>query len=264
MQNLLFDELCIKRTKKLFWMFEMACVAILSVVYTPLYLLLSSNVVWRGSVLLFLMTELIEPLIDFAFYWGSFAFLIYVYLRFGKKKIGKFVLIYIAAVLAKYLLTLLAGYLMMSFPNSTAFWSEEVPSALFSIGMDCLQMLVVLLLTNFCCRRPMLLAKRYPKGAEGEEMLADCFPIEGLFRLKKPLPKLCFFAALVPSGVRVLSRLYYDIFFWGLPTDASEWLLIATYYIGDIATLFIGYFVLLYLMQMFYTEETKKKIEFES
>ena len=110
----------------------------------------------------------------------------------------------------------------------------------------------------------MLLAKRYPKGAEGEEMLADCFPIEGLFRLKKPLPKLCFFAALVPSGVRVLSRLYYDIFFWGLPTDASEWLLIATYYIGDIATPFIGYFVLLYLMQMFYTEETKKKIEFES
>ena len=264
MQNLLFDELCIKRTKKYFLTFVIACVAILSVLYTPLYLLLSSNVLWRGSVLLFLMTELLEPLIDFAFYWGSFAFLIYMYLRFGKKQIKQFALIYAAAVVARYLLTLLVGYLMMSFPNASAFWSEEVPSVLFSIVMDCLQMLGVLLLAAFCCRRPMLLAKSYPKGREGEEMFTDCFPIEGLWGLKKPLPKLCFFAALIPSGIKLLSRLYYDIFFWGLPTDAAEWLLMATYYIGDVATLFIGYFVLLYLLQMFYTVETKKKIEFEN
>ena len=264
MQNLLFDELCIKRTKKYFLTFAIICVAVLSVVYTPLYLLLSSNVLWRGSVLLFLLTELIEPLIDFAFYWGSFAFLIYMYLRFGKKEIKHFVLIYVAAVVVRYLLTLLVGYLMMSFPNATAFWSEEVPSALFSIGMDCLQMLGVLLLTEFACRRPMLRAKGYTKGSEGEEMLADCFPIEGIWSIKKPLPGLCFFAALIPSGLKLLSRLYYDVFFWGLPTDAAEWLLIATYYIGDIATLFIGYFVLLYLMQMFYAAEAKKKIEFES
>ena len=95
-------------------------------------------------------------------------------------------------------------------------------------------------------------------------MIRDLFPINGLFNLKLPLPKLCFFSALIPASIKVLSRLYYDIFFWGLPADAGEWLLVATYYVGDIATLFIGYFVLLYLLQAFYTNETKRRIEFES
>ncbi len=264
MQNLLFDELCIKRTKKYFLTFAIACVAVLSVIYTPIYLLLSSNVLWRNSVLLFLLTELIEPLIDFSFYWGSFAFLIYIYLRFGKKQIKNFVIIYASAVAARYVLTSFVGYLMMSFPNWKTLLGEEIPSALFSIGMDALQMLGVLLLAEFCCRRPMMMCKTYSKKAEGEEMLADCFPIEGLFNLKKPIAKLCFFSALIPTGLKVISRLYYDIFFWGLPTEASEWLLMATYYIGDAATLLVGYFVLLYLLQTFYTKEVQQKIEFES
>ncbi len=264
MQNLLFDELCIKRVKKHFSIFAIICVVFLSFIYTPVYLLLSSNVVWRGSVLLFLLTELIEPLIDFAFYWGSFAFLIYIYLRFGKKQIKDYAIIYAVAVVARYLFTMLAGYILMSFPDAKTFWGEEFLSALFSIGMDALQMLGVLLLTEFCCRRPLMQTKMYSKGSDGEEMLADCFPIEGLFNLKKPLSKLCFFSALIPAGLKLLSRLYFDIFFWGLPTDAAEWILMVTYYIGDAASFAIGYLVLLYLLQAFYTAEAKRRIEFES
>lgn len=264
MQNLLFDELCIKRAKKSFLIFAIACVALVSVIYTPMYLLVSSNVIWRGSVLLFLLTELIEPLLDFGFYWGSFAFLIYIYLRFGKKEIKRFAIIYAVAVAARYILTMFVTFLLMSFPDAPTFWGEEFPSAIFSIGMDVLQGLGVLLLAEFCCRRPMMSAKSYSKGREGEELIADCFPIEGLFNIKKPLPKLCFFSALVPAGLKLLSRLYYDIFFWGLPADASEWLLMATYYVGDTAALLIGYFVLLYLLQTFYTKELQRRTNFES
>lgn len=264
MQNLLFDELCIKRAKKSFLIFAVACVALLSVIYTPIYLLLSSNVLWRNSVLLFLLTELVDPLIDFSFYWGSFAFLIYIYLRFGKKQIKDFVIVYASAVAARYFLTLFVGYLLMSFPKWKTFLGEELPSALFSIAMDALQMLGVLLLTELCCRRPMMASKTYTKGREGQELLADCFPLEGLFDLKKPIAKLCFFASLIPAGLKLLSRLYYDIFFWGLPTEPAEWLLLVTYYIGDIATWLIGYFVLLYLLQTFYTKEVQRKVEFES
>ncbi len=264
MQNLLFDQLCIKRARKHFLTFAIVCVALLSLIYTPIYLLLSSNVLWRNSVLLFLLTELVEPLIDFSFYWGSFAFLIYIYLRFGKKQIKHFIIIYASASSARYVLASFVGYLMMSFPNWKTLLGEEIPSTLFSIAMDALQLLGVLLLAEFACRRPMLANKTYSKNAGGEELLADCFPIEGLFNLKQPIAKLCFFSALIPTGLKLLSRLYYDIFFWGLPTDATEWLLMATYYIGDIATLFIGYIVLLYLLQSFYAKEVQRKIEFES
>ena len=264
MQNLLFDELCIKRAKKYFLIFAIACVGFISAIYTPVYLLLSSNVLWRDSVVLFLWTELIGPLMDFSFYWGSFAFLIYIYLRFGKKQIKHPIIIYAVAVAARYLITMLIGFVLMSFPGWDALLKEELPSALFTIGMDALQMLGVLLLTEFCCRRPLMQAKACRTGAEGEELLADCFPIGGLFDIRKPLPKLCFLCALIPAGIKLLSRLYYDIFFWGLPTDAAEWLLVATYYVGDIAAFLIGYFVLLYLLQAFYTAETKRRIEFES
>lgn len=264
MQNLLFDELSLKRSKKQFLIFAIACVTVLSVIYTPIYLLLSSNVVWRGSVLLFLLTELIEPLIDLAFYWGSFAFLIYIYLKFGKKQIKDFIIIYAVAIVARYFLTMFAGYLLMSFPDVETFWGEDFLSALFSIGMDVLQMIGVLLLAEFCCRRPIMQIKNNFKASEGEDILADCFPIEGLFNLKNPLSKLCFFSALIPAGLKLLSRLYFDIFFWGLPTDAAEWLLMATYYIGDIAAFAIGYLVLLYVLQAFYTAETQRRIDFES
>lgn len=264
MQNLLFDELCIKRTKKLFLIFAIACVGFISFIYTPVYLLLASNVLWRGSVVLFLWTELVGPIMDFSFYWGSFAFLIYIYLRFGKTHTKRFAIIYTIAVAARYIVTMIVNFILMSFPGWDVLFGEELPSALFTIVMDILQLMGVLLITEFACRRALMNANAYRKGEEGEQMLAVLFPIEGLFELKKPLNKLCFFSALVPAGVKVLSRLYYDIFFWGLPQDAGEWILIATYYIGDIATLFIGYFVLLYILQAFYTGETKRKIDFES
>ena len=264
MQDILFDELSIKRTKKNFLIFLIACVGFISFVYTPVYLLLASNVLWRGSVVLFLWTELMGPIMDFSFYWGSFAFLIYIYLRFGKEQTTRFSIIYAIAVAARYIVTMIVNFALMSFPGWDVLFGEELPSALFTIAMDILQLIGVLLITEFACRRPLMNLKIYRKGEEGEQMLAVLFPIEGLFELKKPLNKLCLFSALVPAGVKVLSRLYYDIFFWGLPQDAGEWILIATYYIGDIATLFIGYFVLLYLLQAFYTGETKRKIDFES
>ena len=88
--------------------------------------------------------------------------------------------------------------------------------------------------------------------------------IEGFINFKKPISKLCFFAALIPAGLKMLSRLYYDIFVWGLPQEIEEWLLVSTYYVGDIASFFIGYFALLYVLQLFYTDETKRRIDFES
>ena len=264
MQNLLFDELCIKRFKKQFLIFAIACVGFISVIYTPVYLLLSTNALWDSSVILFLWTELIGPAMDFAFFWGSFAFLIYVHLRFDKKQTKHFIIVYLIAVVAKYLVTMFVSFSIMSFPGWKNFMDEEFWSALFSIVMDCLQILGVLLITEFCCRRPMLQGTRDSNGVPERELLAACFPIGDFFNLKNPLLKTCFFSALIPSALKILSRLYYDIFFWGLPEGIEEWILIATYYVGDIASLFIGYAVLLYLLQMFYTDETKRRIEFES
>ena len=264
MKNLLFDELCIKRFKKWFLIFAIACAGFISAVYTPVYLLLSTNALWDSSIVLLLWTELVGPIMDFAFYWGSFAFLIYIYLRFGKKQIQYFGIVYLATAVARYLLTMFVSFSIMSFPGWGTFWEEELWGAIFSIVMDCLQMTGVLLLAEFCCRRPLMRAKAYSKGMIGEQLIADCLPVEDIFNIKKPFTKLCFFAALIPSGLKMLTRLYYDIFFFGLPQDVADWLLLATYYIGDIASLLIGYFVLLFVLQLFYTNEAKRRIEFES
>ena len=153
---------------------------------------------------------------------------------------------------------------MMSFPEWDMLWDVEIPSMLFSIVMDCLQMVGVLLLTEFCCRRPLKLARTSSKNRNGEDIITDCFPIERLFDLKKPLPRLCFLSALIPSGLRLLTRVYYDVFEWGMPQDMTDLLLVITYYVGDVATWFIGYFVLLYVLQIFVTKETERRIEFDA
>ena len=264
MQNLLFDELCIKRLKKQFLIFAIACVGFISAIYTPIYLLLSTNALWDSSIVLFLWTELVDPVMEFSFYWGSFAFLIYIYLRFGRKQIKNFVIIYAAAVVARYLFTMLVSFAIMSFPGWKSFWEDEFFGALFSIVMDCLQMLGVLLLAEFCCRVSLMNAKTNSKGITGAEIISKCLPVEDPFHIKKPFQKFCFFTALIPAGLKMLTRLYYDIAFVGLPQDATDGILMATYYIGDIASLLIGYFVLLYILQLFYTAETKRRIEFES
>ena len=263
MQNLLFDELCIKRLKKHFLIFAIACVCFISAVYTPVYLLLSTNALWDSSILLFLWTELIGPVMEFTFYWGSFAFLIYVYLRFGKKQISNFVIIYLVAVLARYLFSMLINFAIMAFPGWETFWEEEFWGAFFSAVMDGLQMLGVLLLAEFCCCRP-LMSKTSSLETGREGILAACLPVTESFNIKQPFQKLCFFSALIPAGLKMLMRLYYDITFIGLPQDLAELILMTTYYIGDIASLLIGYLVLLYVLQLFYTAETKRRINFES
>ncbi len=262
MQNWLFDELYSKRLKKHYFIFAISCVAFMAVIYTPAYLLLSSNVLWRNSVLLFLLTELISPLMNFVFYWGSFAYLIYAYLRFGKSENKPLWGMYAAAVVARYLLTMLVSFTVMSFPSWKSFWSDELSGVLFSTLMDCLQVFAVLLLCEYRCRRPLSNDRISIKG--GESLISECLPVSGLLELKKPLPQLCFFSALIPAGLQLLSRLYYDLFFWGLPTGASEWLLMATYYFGDLAAIVVGYLVLLYLLQTVYTDEIRCRARFNS
>ena len=107
-------------------------------------------------------------------------------------------------------------------------------------------------------------AKTNSKGITGAEIISKCLPVEDPFHIKKPFQRLCCFAALIPAGLKMVTRLYYDLAFVGLPQDLTDGILMATYYIGDVASFLIGYFVLLYVLQLFYTDETKRRIEFES
>ena len=265
MQKDLFYELCIKRIKKYFLIFAIACVVVRSFIYTPVYLLLSSNVTWEGTVLLFLWTELIDPLTDYAFYWGAFAFFIYGFLRFDKKPVKYFFPIYVAATMARYIFSMLVKFALMTFTSWEEILVNDIPNLAIGTVMDCLQIVGVLLLAEFCCRRPLMTNKTYSRGNFGEKIIADYLPVEGFFNFKNYLSKVCFWASLIPAGIKLFTRLYYDVFVWKvLPQGIEEWLLISTYYVADIAAFFIGYFVLLYVLQMFYTDETKRRIEFES
>lgn len=264
MQALLFDQILSKRLKKRFFIFAILCVAVISVLYTPVYLLLSSNVMWRNSIVLLLWTEIFGPLMNYTFYWGSFAFLIYAYLRFSQKGIKPFLIIYGVAVVSRYLVTMLSTFAIMAFPGWDALWSRELPGVLFSIVMDGLQMLGVLLLSEFCAHRPLLQKNPHICEHNRADLMPQIFPVTRLLAIRNPLQKLCAFAALIPAGLQFLSRIYYDVFFYGLPTDLAEWLLLVTYYIGDLAALVIGYLVLLYVLQMLFASETKSRISFES
>ncbi|MBQ9796748.1 MAG: hypothetical protein IJW50_03395 [Clostridia bacterium] len=256
MENALFDQARLKRLKRQFLIFLIACVVFIAAVYTPVYLLLSSNVLWSNSIFLLLWMELLEPLMNFAFYWGSFAYTVYACVRFSTGNAKRFFVYYGVAVVARYLFPMVVSFCIMSFPGWNDLFKYELPGVLFSILLDALQMAVIVVLCQVRLSRSF-------DGVSGAQIMERSLPFERLVDFKSPLPQMCMLCSLVPSALQLLSRLYYDIFFYGLPQKPSEWILVLTYYIGDLACFMIGYFVVQFLVQTLYTAEVKSRADFE-
>ena len=71
--------------------------------------------------------------------------------------------------------------------------------------------------------------------------------------------KALFWMILIPSAWHLFSRLYYDIFFYGFPTDTADVLWMVFYYVSDIVTFFIGYFGSVLILNSLYAKEEKKR-----
>ncbi len=264
MQTDLLQEHRQKRYRRIFWIFLGACVGFYTLIYMPIYYLLSSNVLWSNSPLLLLWMEVIEPLMNYTFYWGSFGFVLYALLVSGWKRAGAFSAFYAAAAFLRYFTGLFSYMWIMGAIHWSSFMAMDFWGLVFSFLMDCAQVAIVLLAAYTIIRKLQKKDSRFRSpGAIRETYL----PFVRVMDWKNPVFRLSLIAASVPAVIQILSRIYYDldlILVRGMQiSGVGEVIVMLSYYITDIATAFLGAMVLSLLLNSFYRSDEKYKAEEE-
>lgn len=210
-----------------------------AVICTPANLLVNSNVLLLQTILP-LFVDIVMTFANFLFYWVSFSFLLYFMFEFGFGESKPFFLSYCAVVCGRYVLNLLAGYVVMGFPTFGAFFSNEFLFLLIDIVMDLvLQMGIALLIL---------------RKTVGEHCGFDNYmPAVRLLDFANPLQKSAFFITLIPSAISLLLRLLYDVRF-GFPQSFTDLLWMISYYLSDLLSVLIGYVVILLILGSIYNK----------
>ena len=217
-------------------------------VCTPINLWLTSDILILQTVIPLLWDVLLN-LVNFLFYWISFAYLLFLFVTWGTKGQKPFFILYGGVVVFRYCANLLASFCVVGFPKWGAFWSDFFPYLLIDIGMDLLQMLIA-----------ALVVARFLQNRDAKK---DTLPFQGLWDRSNRLQGTAGWLALIPSALMLISRVIYDISLGGA-AGLGDLLWMITYYASDIVSIFVGYFVILLLVNRFYLREETAKADFES
>jgi len=260
MEISLFDCMRKKSLHKKYLLLLAAIVIFYSLVYYPVYLYLNSDVVWNGSLLRLLWMEILEPLVNYLFFWGSFAFILYSAARYSLKGSAPILIYYAIGSVLRYLLQNVAFIVVMGL-NA---WESEfyVSDLLINIVMDLLIMGAATLLIVLWKRKkvPDSIFKSKNDFCIAEEN----FRFSRFFDFKNILLRTAFLMAIFPSAVRLLLRAWYDInliVIRGIPvTDAGEVLLMITYYLTDCAGILVGYLIMFMILSALYLSDKKASL----
>ncbi len=234
----------LQKTEKLATLFLWGLSLFCALVCTPISIWSASDVLIKRSIFPQLW-DFVQSVLQFAFYWGAFSFLIYLSAEYGLHNNRKFIRTYVLCASARYLLSLLVGFLMGGW--SSIF--ENLLYMLLDIALDCLQLLIVVWMISKWIGK-----ERLKRGAE----ISDRF-----FNFKLPTQKALFFAVLLPNAIRILSRIRYDIFI-GAPQGLFDLIGIIVFYLFDILIFFIAYLLALMLVGRLRLNDKIAKEEFKS
>ena len=248
MELSLFDRGRRAHMENRFCWFLLCVIAVGAILLMPLSYWVTSDVLLQDTVLPMLVDFLIE-LCNYVFFWGSFAVVLYVIYRYGFASLRSTLLLYVGAVVIRYLAYLLAGYVVLGFPETiNDAWQDDLVYLLLDVLMDLLQMGVLLLAAYFFMERnrpPQTLKRPYPAWLPYERPL-------GLGQ--NPLLASVAVAAVLPAVIRLFSRIRYDIAMGGA-VGLSDLLWQIFAYFSDVVYLAAGYLLLLLALNSLFLKD---------
>ena len=133
--------------RRILWIFLPLAATVLlhSLVLTPIYLSLVSNVTWNRTMLPQAIGYL-QLLLEYAFFWFLFVFLAQC---MGKRKVVSYLFPILALLLFRQGLELLMGYSVMGFPKAQTVLEEELIYLLLQLFFDCALFALAALLIHF-------------------------------------------------------------------------------------------------------------------
>ncbi|MBQ7334920.1 MAG: hypothetical protein IJW92_00380 [Clostridia bacterium] len=255
MENSLFERLRFQKIQTRYVGTMAVLILFYAAVCNPLWLTMYSDAAWRTSVIPSVLNGLMQ-LLNYLTYWISFAFVIYAGLRFSFQKSVYTAALYAILSVVKYVAYALSGCLVMSI-SFAEFFESDFLSLIFSLVMDFVQMGIALLLLWLMMRKQ---EKENSPLTPAVPCIASFLPFERFFDLKNRLLVLTLKIAAIPAGVQLLSRLYYDIFFYGAPADFAEVIVMVIYYGFDLFCVLLGYLTVFLMLNRLYLDGEKAKI----
>lgn len=221
-------------------------------VCTPLYQVLSSDILWATTPLPLLL-DMAMTIANYAFYWIAFAYTAYLICRFGIRAAIPMIAVYAGATVFLYCANLLAGYFVIGFPAWEDFASDELPYLPLNIFFNFVLMAFAVLFAFLCVR----------KQTDGKPKLTDALPFSSLFSFGQGMPRLSWLIACVPAAAQFLSRIRYDISY-GAPRGFLDLLWMVVYYCSDVLNVLLGYLVIVWIWNHIAVKEAEAKTEFDT
>lgn len=245
----IFDTARYARLRRNFLIFLGACIAFSTVIYMPVYWLMYSDVRWHDSIPMLIWREMLEPLMNYVFYLGSFAILIHGSARFGSYKAAPFIGFFAGAALLRYLTNVFSYIWIMGALHVSEWLAYDLPDILLSMAFDCIQIGVA-----FWIAHRVLNGKRY----QPVNRMTD----------RAPMLRAAWLCAIIPVVTQVLSRFYYDLrlfFSFEMQIEgAGEMLLMISYYVTDLLAIPVGFLVIAVTLKWLSKAETRAKESFDA
>ena len=223
----------------------------------PLYVRLANDILYMTTVWPDLLNLLLS-IADIAIFAVSYAVILYTVYRFPLRRVRGVLLVYGGSILYRNVGNLVMTYLVDGIPVKDEI-SFDLFSVLAYVVLEALQCAVVVYISHTVIsmmkkQEEIRIAAALKLSKKSYKPLVESFPFDRLFSFQRPVQKAAFLIALVPMGVKVLSRIVYDIGI-GLPADFAEVAVMLLYYGADI----VGYGLVLYALMLLLLSALNKK-----
>ena len=207
----------------------------------PVLIWAKSDVVLEESIFL-VVWELVSTAINYLFYWVSFSFMLYFAARFTLQNCKALLGWYVGACAVMYLVSLISSGVLN---GVTAFSLRDIGDVAMYVGFDsALMAIAVFVAWKVLGKAQEEAACEYvikePDDADDLSILPQFLPFTSYFNFKNTVMKALFWIVFIPSAWHLFSRLYYDIFFFGIPVDTVDLLWMIFYYVSEIVTFLLA------------------------
>ena len=235
--------------KYLLMLMAVSC-AVLYLIYStalvPLYTYFSTNVLFMGGWLPFVIRVLLE-IIDVAIFAVAYFSITYAFFRTTPKRAIIFPISYVILALFRRLISLLAELISSGYIGAEDFLSL----GLYYI-LDILQLLAVVAIVYYEYQKcNKFFTERKKVGINTSPLL----PFTKTFDKNNPLQICSFKLALLVAGIKIATRIISDIYY-GFPESVAEGLVMVAYYLSDKLNGLIFYALLLFLFNNINKKET--------
>ena len=236
----------IKKYLVYFMIFVCLCLYVIYTALAWLYTQASTNVLFIGGWLPFVMRLLLE-LIDVAIFAGAYFCIVYAFFRMSIKKAWLFPVLYLVLSLVRRAITLLLQLIQVQYIGS-----DDILSLVMYYVLDGIQLCIVLAVVIYEVRKSRRFINDYKEaGLETPEFL----PFTKVFSKNNPFQMCSLKLAVMISGIKIATRIVSDLYY-GAPESLAEVLIMAAYYTSDLLNGVIFYTILWFLFSHINKKET--------